>query len=944
MLSIGKMVSGAEDYYLKTVADGREEYYTGAGEAPGTWLGSSAAQLGLSGEVAPDDLRMLLAGVAPDGRCLTTGRAKSAGRVAGFDLTFSAPKSVSLLYGLGDDEVSAATRDAHADAVAGALDYLERHGLRLRRGAGGERRIVATGFVAAAFVHRTSRSGDPQLHTHVLVANSALGVDGTWSAPDARLLYFHARTAGFLYQAALRAQLTERLGVAFGPVVNGTAEVEGVPRPLLQVFSTRRAEIRRHLEEQGERSAKAAEVAALATRAPKEPGAGIDPAACLTLRDRWRQRAADLGLALPDLARLRAERAHCVGPPAAVDDLVTELTSPSGLTASESTFERRDVVRAVAERMANGASPVEVERIADAVLAAPEVTPLARVGRGGELLHTTAELLDVERALLDQATAARCAGRGLVGPHDLADALADFPVLAGEQRDMVARLTTSGAGVDVVVGKAGAGKTTALAAAVGAWTRAGYDVWGVALSARAAIGLGDGTGVPATTITRFVRDLDAGSAHLSDRSVVVVDEAGMVGTRSLAGLVGRCGVAGAKLVLVGDHRQLPEIEAGGAFAALVHRIGAARLTENRRQEQAWERLALDELRHGDPGHGLGTFIENDRAHAAPTVREAMAAMVARWATSAATGEKVAMLAVNRRDVDVLNAMARTELRSRGQLGADVATVDGLGLAVGDRVLCLRNDRALAIANGTLGVVDAVDERTGVTVTTAQGLRQLPWSYVEDGHLAHGYATTVHKSQGATVDRAFVLATASLTREAGYVAMSRARRGTELFVPSGAFEDGIDRDPAAEPARDAFDGVARRLRTSRAKQLAHADVNPWPRPSAMTTSVREEAIGADVRTIPIPADPRSRPEDRYLGAVLGRRPAFLDERAVYDDLAAAITDYRTHHGIDGDDALGPPPLAAASRLVFDDLARRISTYQRRLGREIALDHSDRGLGR
>ncbi len=944
MLSIGKMVAGAEDYYLNTVAGGREEYYTGAGEAPGTWLGSSAARLGLSGEVAPDDLRMLLAGTAPDGRCLTTGRARSAGRVAGFDLTFSAPKSVSLLYGLGDDEVSAATRDAHADAVSGALDYLERHGLRLRRGSGGERHIAGTGLVAAAFVHRTSRSGDPQLHTHVLVANAALGVDGTWSAPDARLLYFHARTAGFLYQAALRAHLTERLGVAFGPVVNGTAEVGGVPRPLLQVFSTRRAEIRRHLEEQGVSSARAAEVAALATREPKEPGAGIDPAASRTLRDRWRQRAAELDLALPDLAHLRAERAHRVGRSATVDDLVAELTSPTGLTASVSTFERRDVVRAVAERMAHGASPAEVEAIADAVLGSPEATPLARVGRGGELLHTTAELLDVERALLHQATAAQGAGRGLVGPQDLADAFADFPVLAGEQRDMVARLATSGAGVDVVVGKAGAGKTTALAAAVGAWTRAGHDVCGVALSARAAMGLGDGAGIPATTIARFVRDLDAGGARLNDRSVVVVDEAGMVGTRSLAGLVGRCDAAGAKLVLVGDHRQLPEIEAGGAFAALVHRIGAAHLTENRRQEQAWERLALDELRHGDPDHGLGAFIENDRAHAAPTVREAMAAMVAAWATATATGERVAMLAVNRRDVDALNAMARAELRSRGELGADVAVVDGLELAIGDRVLCLRNDRARDIANGTLGLVDGVDERTGVTMTTARGVRQLPWSYVEDGHLAHGYATTIHKSQGATVDRAFVLATASLTREAGYVAMSRARRGTELFVPSGAFEDGIDGQTNVEPAHEAFNGVARRLRTSRAKQLAHADVSPRPRPVAVATPVREEAFDVDVRTIPNPADPRGRPEDRYLVPVLGRRPAFLDERAVYDDLAAAITDYRTHNGIDGDDALGAPPLAATSRLVHDDLSRRISAYQRRLGREIVVDNRDRGLGR
>ena len=234
-------MAGAEGYYLRTVAAGREEYYTGSGEAPGRWLGAGAAELGLVGEVAPDDLRAVLDGTAPDGRVLTAGRVDPARRVTGFDLTWSAPKSVSLLYALGGLATANVVRQVHADAAADALSYLEAHALRVRRSAGGERRIGATGLVAAAFEHRTSRAGDPQLHTHVLVVNVAHGVDGTWSAPDARLLYFHARTAGFLYQAVLRAGLTDVLGVRFGPAVNGMAELAGVPPLLLRVFSTRRA-------------------------------------------------------------------------------------------------------------------------------------------------------------------------------------------------------------------------------------------------------------------------------------------------------------------------------------------------------------------------------------------------------------------------------------------------------------------------------------------------------------------------------------------------------------------------------------------------------------------------------------------------------------------------------------------------------------------------------
>lgn len=271
MLSIGKMVARSEEYYLRTVAAGREEYYTGSGEAPGYWIGQGAAELGLFGEVAPEDLREVLAGFSSGGDVLTAGRVDPTHRVSGFDLTWSAPKSVSLLYALGDPDTSAIVRRVHADAVAQSLGYLERRALRLRRGAGGERHIAAKGLVAAAFMHRTSRSGDPQLHTHVLMANVAQGSDAKWSAPDARLLYFHARTAGFLYQAALRAGLSDQLGLRFGPVVQGSAEVEGIPRVLLRAFSTRRRQIERHLELTGGTTSGAAEAAALITRGSKEP-------------------------------------------------------------------------------------------------------------------------------------------------------------------------------------------------------------------------------------------------------------------------------------------------------------------------------------------------------------------------------------------------------------------------------------------------------------------------------------------------------------------------------------------------------------------------------------------------------------------------------------------------------------------------------------------------
>jgi conjugative relaxase-like TrwC/TraI family protein len=825
MLSIGKMVARSEDYYLQSVANGREEYYTGSGEAPGYWLGRGAERLELSGQVAPADLRAVLAGVSPRGEILNAGRVAEAHRVAGFDLTFSAPKSVSLLYGLSDPDVSRTVRAIHTDAVSQALGYLERRALRLRRGAGGEQRVEADGLVAAAFMHRTSRAGDPQLHTHVLVANVAQGMDDTWSAPDGRLIYFHARTAGFLYEAALRAGLTKSLGVAFGPVSRGIAELDGVPKTLLRSFSTRRREIERHLAQVGEYSAKAAQVAVLATRAPKETAREL--ANGPGLRKRWLDQAADLGFA--DLGRgvtvldgLLGARMWSPPSGARIAEVVDQVIGPAGLTAGAAAFERRDVVRALADALSEGA-PVElVESMAEAALARPEVAALASVGRGGELRHTTLDLLEVERRLLREIAESQGAGVGTVSADTLATALCRFPLLAPEQVDMVRRLVTSGHGTEAVVGKAGSGKTLALAAAHSAWEAHGSRVIGTALSARAARGLHDGAGMASDTLARLLKGLTNGTVELSTHDVVVLDEAGMVGTRDLAALIDATGRAGAKAVLVGDPRQLPEIAAGGAFAAIVGRIGSIELTENRRQNQAWERSALDALRVGRAGLALASYDDAGRIHLAPTMAQAREQLVESWLHSHLAAEDAVMMALTRGEVGALNDAARAALHLRKRLGPDVLEVGETGFAVGDKVVCLRNDRRIGVVNGTVGTVQGV-WHGGLAITTAEGPRHLPPRYLDDDHLSHAYALTVHKAQGLTVERAFVLATESLTQEAGYVAMSRARSGTELFVPVDGSGEDLPGHDLRHQSDDPMARTVRRLGTSGAKQLALSEL-------------------------------------------------------------------------------------------------------------------------
>src|SRR3954453_7704771 len=269
MLSIGKLVAGQEAYYDLQVAHGRDDYYAGRGEAQGRWVGSAAGQLGLSGQVDGAGFSALLEGRDPG----TGERLRSLGgnqKVAAYDLTFSAPKSVSGLFAIAGPDVREALVAAHEAAVDAALEYVEAEAVRVRRGRDGVRTLAGGGLVAAAYRHRMSRAEDPQLHTHAVAANLTRGADGRWSSLHGYLLYRHAKAAGTLYQAHLRAAVRERLPwVEWGPVHKGAAEIKGIPQRVLREFSKRRAEIEQWLKAEGREGRRSAEKAALASRRAK---------------------------------------------------------------------------------------------------------------------------------------------------------------------------------------------------------------------------------------------------------------------------------------------------------------------------------------------------------------------------------------------------------------------------------------------------------------------------------------------------------------------------------------------------------------------------------------------------------------------------------------------------------------------------------------------------
>lgn len=837
VLSIGKLRK--PDYYFGQVASGVEDYYLGGGESPGRWRGAGAAAMGLAGEVDAGVFRRVLAGVHPDGgvRLVRAGTARRP-RLPGLDLTFSAPKSVSVLYGLADREVTGQVVEAHEGAVAAALGYLEGHACFTRRRVEGVvEQVGGDGLVVAGFRHRTSRAGDPSLHTHCLVANLVNAVDGGgWGTLDSRSIFRHSRSAGFVYQAVLRGELSSRLGVGWRPVHNGYADIDGIDTAVLRGFSRRRVEIEAALEQRGLSSSDAARAATLDTRRAKEYG--VDP---VTLRQRWADRAAELGFSQSDLDTLLG-----VTPAPPLDDegrydLLDELASPDGLTERRSSFDRQDVLRALCTGLPEGspAATGELDALVDRFLRGDGVVPIVHAGHvegtvarsDGQPISamddqrrwSTPEMLAVEKQVIDNALERRDDGTAVAAPAAIRAAVAARPALNNEQADMVAAVCGSGNGVEVVVGAAGTGKTFALDAARDAWQRSGHRVIGCALAARAARELETGSGIESTTIARLLLDLEhPNAAPLPTNTVVVVDEAAMVDTRTLRRILGHADAAQAKVLLVGDHHQLPEIDAGGAFASLATRLDPVELTENRRQTNPWERDALTQLRVGDVGDALGTYQRHGRITMADTAPDALAAMVEDWSTATEAGAEVLMIATRNIDVDDLNAAARHRLQDTGQITGPELDVEGRPFAAGDRVLFTRADRTLGVINGDIATVTTANPTTRtLTVQLHNDDRdpiEVDAEQMEQRRVVHAYATTVHKAQGATVDRLLVYGDDRLYREAGYVALSRGRDHNQLYVVT-ATEDHHDRHPDAVETVDPIEHLGAALNRSAAKTLA-----------------------------------------------------------------------------------------------------------------------------
>ncbi|WP_377642285.1 MobF family relaxase [Oryzobacter terrae] len=756
--------------------------------------------------------------------------------VGGYDLTFSPVKSVSTLWALAPRQVAEQIELAHHDAVADALGFIEKHALYTREGTNGVRQVDVTGLVAAAFTHRDSRAGDPDLHTHVAVANKVQTLSGKWLSIDGRILFKAKVTASETYNTALENHLRTRLGLVFAERPDAergkraVREIVGVDAALNHRWSTRRASIEARRGElvtafQGDhgRPPGVVEAILLAQQATLETrDAKHEPRSLAEQRGAWRDQAEEVlggsrGVSAMVAAALsaapRGSRAPVLGVDARwVQDVARRVREE--VQARRATWQiwhvRAEAARQVraanlpADQVATVVDLVTHHSLAGSVRltattdGVEEPPQLRRVDGSsvyevaGAAVYTSSEILAAERRLVDVAGArdGHRASEDAVALALLAQA-ANGRTLNPGQAALVSSLATSGARLQLAIAPAGAGKTTALCALTAAWLEDGGTVLGLAPSAAAAAVLREHTGAPTDTLAKLTwsithDDLPAWAQDIDHRTLVVIDEAGMADTLTLDTAVTFVTSRGGQVRLIGDDQQLAAIGAGGVLRDIAATHGADRLSELMRFTDPVEGAASLSLRDGN-ATALGFYLDHDRVHVGDLATITTDAFTA-WAADRLQGRDALMLAPTRDLVAQLNQQAQAHRLRGSDPGRGARLADGNTAHVGDTVVTRSNDRRLRVSasdwvkNGDRWTVRQVQRDGTLAVQHLRGGRlvTLPREYVTAA-TELGYATTIHGAQGLSVDTAHGLLTGEETRQQLYTMLTRGADANHLYV-------------------------------------------------------------------------------------------------------------------------------------------------------------------
>ena len=809
MLSINKMAS--EDYYLLLAA---EDYYLKGGEPPGKWVGKGAARLGLSGTVEREEFRSLFRGRDPDNGSALVQNAGTERHTSGWDFTFSVPKSVSVIWSRGEQDVRDTVERLQQEAVEQAIAFAEGHFAHSRTGHAGSGEKVKVGLAVATFQHGTSRACDPNLHTHACLFNVGVADDGKTRAVHS-LHLFHAGKVLGAYQ---RAHFVHKLEKTLGTRTRrhgDSFEVEGVPQEVIDTKSTRRKQILSHLDERGMSGAKAAEVAALATRQKKD----VPPRQ--ELMQSWQESYDNMGFPLKALKKIlgNKERDNLALLPEALKTVLDNMTRKAAF------FWAKDLLfEALCVAAVHGIPADDMVASVDKLLLESEdIVQIPQTN--GEAVFTTRQTLEKEKKLLKSAIKLSQRKGAKVSKKIRDKVLKRHDKLNAEQRAAFLHLVGSPGSLRFLRGMAGTGKTSyVLDACIDAWEMAGYEVVGLTPTGKAARVLEGEADIDTMTIHRGLLDFEMKAGlnlrhHLTQfvraakgkktyappkpkkvkvkkKTIVIVDEAGMVNDRHFQMLIDHVDDGGGTLVNLGDGYQLPPVEGSAPFLTLSRLFGYAELRDIKRQEELWAREASQLFALGEAGPALKMYAKRGLIQKRATKNAAIEKLVEDWAREALHSPKQSViLALTNADCDQINNLCqKRRLAAYPENTVSVTAKDTRDdgehecqVYRGDRIVFTENDKLWD--NGSVGtVVGITPHENSITVELDAG-PVVKASLDVCPHVRLAYAMTSYKGQGDTFGQAYLLVGGFMQNlPHAYVQATRARGTTRFYTTEDLWQD------------------------------------------------------------------------------------------------------------------------------------------------------------
>jgi conjugative relaxase-like TrwC/TraI family protein len=804
-----------------------DDYFEGkkTGEPAGVHAGKASPLLKLKGKVKSKDYYNIMRGFDPQGNPLCQQAGDN--HRAGFDLCFSAEKSVSVVWARADMPLKKLIEKAHHQAVLAAIEHLEQHAAITRRGHNGTVREKGLGLLFMVYEHSTSRSLDPQLHSHALCANLLPRSDGTWGTIESRDLFLHQCSAASFYRAELAVQL-QQLGFSLESHKD-TFRIKGVPQSLCQHFS------KRALNKAGIRSSKskAGDIISLNTREKKQQ---VDRP---ELTKRWQAEMDEQGFTHEALEALQQ--------PHAVFDSMAPILDEESILAHVSehsaVFRKQDIYRAgadIAQHCGEGAKSVNA--IIKSLFADSEVVSLG-IDYKHNQLFTTQTILSAEKQLISDAKILRSREDYLLDVETIEQVIEKEKArgfqLSDEQLEAVLDVCAPNA-FAIMQGSAGSGKTTSLDIVRQVAEKHNFKLIGAVIGKLGAENLAKEANIPTSTVTRLLIDIESGKSPLTNKTILVIDEAGQLGSADLSALLKAAKEAGSKVVLTGEDKQLDSVSLGGSLRYLSRPeiIGTSRIETVRRQRKPWARECVMQLRDGQVLASMKTHDEQGLVHFSKDSAAARLELVKQWDLyqKSHPDKQAVVLAQSWKDVKSLCDELRVIYQTQGTVGHENIKLECVvsdkpmwfNFSVGERIRFTKNDYRRGFSNGKLGRVTALEKQADghVKFTVQTDNYQLVTFSTQDYcdehgrlYLAQAYALTVYASQGITVDGdTFVLHNTGMDRATSYVGGSRHKDNCHWFFNQSSIQESCNNGETLD-REQALEAVATLMSQDRYKALA-----------------------------------------------------------------------------------------------------------------------------